>query len=291
MRPGAPVFWKLHPTGQNPVVTERCDLDHIALAFEHAWDGFDRYCGDLGGEFIGGGPDPGFSWHQLRFSNGMRLELLEPANVEEFDFLRRFLDRHGPGPHHATFKVPDIDEAIARASAAGYEPVRVNLDHDQWKEAFLHPKQSHGIVIQLAWAEEHDHPQTTGLPAARTANRAALERATLLVTDLDAARGLFAGVLDGQVSSEGDDDLGRFVEMAWPGPGRIRLVEPAPGPPVAWLGDRPGRLHHLAFRARRAVDGAEPLGNGTWEVAAERNFGTRLRISTGPGVEAVSAKP
>ena len=34
--------------------------------------------------------------------------------------------------------------------ASGIEPVGVNLANPDWKEAFLHPCNTHGIVIQVA---------------------------------------------------------------------------------------------------------------------------------------------
>ena len=125
-------------------------LDHIALAADTAWDNFDRYRGDLGGVWFGGMEVPGFYWGQVQFANGMIVEMLQPANVHLDDFLRRFLDRSGDGPHHLTFKVPDIVAAMERASAAGFPPVRSDLSQDFWKEAFLHPKQCHGIVVAAA---------------------------------------------------------------------------------------------------------------------------------------------
>ena len=108
------------------------DLDHVALAFEDRRPGQLRYAGELGGTWIGGGADPGFWSEQVAFANGMKVELLEPLNVEENDFLRRFLDRNGAGPHHLTFKVKDIRAALELTESAGYRPVSVNLDNEHW---------------------------------------------------------------------------------------------------------------------------------------------------------------
>src|SRR5262249_46175549 len=160
------------------------DLDHVALAFEHAWDGLNRYAGTLGGAYIGGGPDPGFNWYQVRYANGMKVELLEPGDIEVDDFLRRFLDRNGPGPHHLTIKVPDIHAAIDRATAAGYPPVRVNLANPEWMEAFIHPKASHGIVVQMAQTVYDDDHPSLPMPAPRHDATARLDRIVLLVADL-----------------------------------------------------------------------------------------------------------
>ncbi len=84
------------------------DLDHVAIAVESYDDAWAVLRGDLGGEWAGGGDAVGFSSAQVRFANGMKAEALVPFRPEENDFLRRFLDASGPGPHHLTFKVPDL---------------------------------------------------------------------------------------------------------------------------------------------------------------------------------------
>lgn len=250
------------------------DLDHVALAFEDRRPGQARYAGELGGAWLGGGADPGFWSEQVTFANGMKVELLEPLNIEENDFLRRFLDRNGPGPHHVTFKVADIHAALGHVEAAGYRPVSVNLDNEHWKEAFLHPKDAPGIVVQLAQSSgdgDWGVPVPEGYPAP-DGETATLERVTHAVASLDDALGLFATLLAGRETERGADEAGRWVELGWPGPGRIRLVEPtSPGSPIAqWIGDRAGRVHHLAFRLSGA---GEPR-----EVSPEDNEGVRLVI-------------
>src|SRR3954465_8335686 len=81
-----------------PVMIDRADLDHVAVATEDQQPAWLRYAGELGGQYDGGGPSPGFWAGQVAYANGMRVEVLEPANVDQNDFLRRFLDRNGPGP-------------------------------------------------------------------------------------------------------------------------------------------------------------------------------------------------
>jgi catechol 2,3-dioxygenase-like lactoylglutathione lyase family enzyme len=264
-----------------PKITyDRIDLDHVALAAEHAMDNFDRYRGDLGGKYIMGTLSPGFWWGQIRFSNGMKVELLEPANIDQNDFLRRFLDRSGPGAHHVTFKVKDIEQALSATSAAGYEAVSVNLDHEFWKEAFLHPKQSHGIVVQLAQGLDEQDGPADALPPARRSQPANLVRIVHLVADLEAAAGLFRDVLCGELLEDGKSELGHHLDLAWQGPGRIRLVAPAAGAPKAWLGTRPGRTHHLEFACSEpgTIPGARALADGVYEVLPEHNQGVRLRV-------------
>jgi catechol 2,3-dioxygenase-like lactoylglutathione lyase family enzyme len=253
-------------------------LDHIAIAAEHTIDNFARYRGDLGAAWVAGMYDPGFYWGQLRFANGMTIELLEPADIAQDDFLRRFLDRSGPGPHHVTFKVADIEQAIDAVTAGGYPPVRMNTMNPSWKEAFLHPKQSHGIVVQLAQSIEFDHAPQFELPPPKIARPASLERIVHLVADLGAAVELFEHILGGARGQATADS----VDLMWPGGGRICLVEPHDPELLAWLGTRPGRVHHLeiALDDPAAVPGAVAIAEGAWEIPPEQNLGVRLRLHT-----------
>lgn len=251
-------------------------LDHIAVASEHAIDNFARYRGDLGAAWVAGMYDPGFYWGQLRFANGMTIEMLEPADIVQDDFLRRFLDRSGPGPHHVTFKVDDIDSAIAAVTDGGYPPARVNTANPSWKEAFLHPKQSHGIVVQLAESPGFEHPPQFELPPPKIANPASLVRIVHLVADLDAAADLFERILGGTRGEATDES----VDLAWEGAGCICLVRPRDPELIEWMGTRPGRVHHLEILLDdpAAVPAAVAIGDGAWELAPEHNLGVRLRL-------------
>jgi catechol 2,3-dioxygenase-like lactoylglutathione lyase family enzyme len=256
------------------------DLDHVALAVERWRDGWPRFREVLGGEWDGGGQTIGFAPHQLTYASGMRVEILRPHAVEHNDFLRRFIDQNGTGPHHLTYKVTDIRAAIDAATAAGYPPINVNFDDPSWMEAFLHPKAAHGIVVQLAQADpsEWDDPDPPrSLPPGGP--RADLLRVVHLVADLDAATGLFAGLLGGTEQESRASPAGPAVELAWPGGGVVTLVHPDPGTAEAdWLGDRVGRLHHVAFAVDdpATVPGAVPHEDGRWELPPDDLTGTRL---------------
>ena len=220
-------------------------LDHVALAAPSITPLLDRYRGDLGGTWVGGDPTIGYTFSQVRFANGMKVEVLEPHRVAEFDFLQRFLERHGAGPHHYTFKVRSLVDVLEGVTAAGYEPTGVSLGSEHWKEAFLPPRQAGGIVVQLAQATgEPETPPPPGLVVPRVARPALLGRIVHLVRSLADARRLFVGVLGGQVIDRGAG----WLELAWPGPGRIGFLEPEPGSQWdRWLGDRPGRPGWLDF--------------------------------------------
>lgn len=124
-------------------------MDHVAIA---TWDvtATVRLLTDvLGAIYVDGGDDTsaGFRWIQFRLPGG-KIEVLEPLHRD--GFLYRFLTKRGEGLHHVTFYVTDIAEAIPKLTAAGYTPVDVNITHEFWKEAFLHPRDTSGVLIQLA---------------------------------------------------------------------------------------------------------------------------------------------
>jgi len=129
-------------------------LDHVALAVPDISQTAELLVRQLGGRPAGSGPGGGFRFWQFSFGGGGVLEVLEPDGPAN-GFVHRFLERRGPGIHHVTFKVPSIEAAIRRAEEHDYEVVNVDLSFPSWKEAFLHPKQAQGIVVQLA----ESHPE------------------------------------------------------------------------------------------------------------------------------------
>ena len=56
------------------------------------------------------GPDDGFRWAGYVIGDASRLELVTP--LDDDNFIQTFLDRHGPGLHHVTFEVADMDASL-----------------------------------------------------------------------------------------------------------------------------------------------------------------------------------
>lgn len=127
------------------------ELDHVAFAVP-AWGAAGELLHrELGARFASGFSLPAFSPCQVALAEDMRLELLEPGSAPG-SFIERFLSENGgnAAPHHITFKVQDISAAIARAQAAGIEPILVNTEHPLWQEAFLHPRDTGlGFLTQM----------------------------------------------------------------------------------------------------------------------------------------------
>jgi hypothetical protein len=126
----------------------RIRFDHIAIGLSRMADATEMLVGTLGGVPAYGQPSGVFRWGSWTFEGGGAIEILEPMG--DHGFLHRFLDERGPGVHHVTFRVPSLDEVSARAERAGYDVVGRDDTDPEWKEAFLHPKQALGIVVQFA---------------------------------------------------------------------------------------------------------------------------------------------
>lgn len=126
-------------------------FDHVSIAV-HNIDLAQTLVDLLGGSHIGGGLSHvgDFEWIQFDLPGQGRLEMISPVVEDETNFLNRYLAEHGEGLHHLTFKVHDIDTAVAKARELGFTIVGFDDTNADWKEAFVHPASAHGVLIQLA---------------------------------------------------------------------------------------------------------------------------------------------
>jgi methylmalonyl-CoA/ethylmalonyl-CoA epimerase len=131
-------------------------FDHIAIGAHRMANAVETLVGALGGTPAYGHASRFFRWGLWTFEGGGGIEVLEPRG--EDGFLHRFLAARGPSIHHVTFRVPSLVEVCARARANGYEVVGYDDSEPTWKEAFLHPKQALGIVVQFAESEADGPP-------------------------------------------------------------------------------------------------------------------------------------
>ena len=123
-------------------------LDHVAVGVHEIDKAAVLFRDLLGGEPVAGWDvlAEGFRFTQYRYPNRMKIELMEP--LSESGFLPKFLASRGEGVHHLTFRVADIESKLEHLRSRGIEPVHVVLQ-GPWKEGFIHPRQGHGVLIQL----------------------------------------------------------------------------------------------------------------------------------------------
>lgn len=65
--------------------------------------------------------------------------------------IQKFLNKRGEGIHHLAFEVEDLEGEISRLKAKGYTFLSEipKFGADQKRIIFLHPKEHHGVLIEL----------------------------------------------------------------------------------------------------------------------------------------------
>jgi methylmalonyl-CoA/ethylmalonyl-CoA epimerase len=83
-----------------------------------------------------------------------RIELLEALGPDSP--IARFVARRGEGFHHVCFQVGDIEEAVRTMKLRGAEiidpPIRVGAGGQ--RIAFIHPRSTHGLLVELKEVRE-----------------------------------------------------------------------------------------------------------------------------------------
>ncbi len=103
----------------------------------------------------GDGLESGFKTRVLETTTEqLRFEMIQPAGPTSF--VQKFLDARGPSMHHVTFEVGDWERAV---SACAHHAIPIfgertgETNGAQWKEAFIHPKHTGGMLVQFFWQE------------------------------------------------------------------------------------------------------------------------------------------
>ena len=126
------------------------ELDHVAIAVANLRAAKSLYCGVLGFAHLGYETIEEQGVNVLAVGLGsLRVELLEPINAESP--VHRFIQKRGEGMHHLCFKVADIRETLKSLEKDGFQlidkvPKRGAGGH---MIAFVHPKSTHGVLIEL----------------------------------------------------------------------------------------------------------------------------------------------
>lgn len=76
------------------------------------------------------------------------IEIIGPW--DDSSFMKRFLDQRGPGMHHITIEVEDAEQAYAFVrEEMELEPVSEPFDDHEWRQFFIHPRDTGGVLVQL----------------------------------------------------------------------------------------------------------------------------------------------
>src|SRR5262245_10951515 len=257
--------------GSSPITVSSndFDLDHTSFAVHDVLSWARRLRADLGATPIAGEVLREFRYLLLYIGSGdagARLELMEPC---QGGFLERYLAKHGEGPHHLTFTVPDLARTVADVRSLGLTVVGESYDHPPWREAFIVPDGYHRVVVQLAQSDR-SYPGPAELLATQVRDPASvpsspgatdpswwtsvwqtpsgpsarLGTTCLGSADLAVSRRLFEDALKGR-SEKGAD----YIEFSWPS-GSVRVR----------ASDRPGVT---GMHLHDSVKGAIGIGSAT----------------------------
>jgi 4-hydroxyphenylpyruvate dioxygenase-like putative hemolysin len=78
-----------------------------------------------------------------------------PAGQDSF--VARFLERRGPSIHHVTFEVADWERAVAACARHDVTLFGERTGETRgvtWREAFIHPRDTGGLLVQFFWQAE-----------------------------------------------------------------------------------------------------------------------------------------
>lgn len=111
---------------------------------------------ELFGKLFGKGADriESAAEHKVQaamFSVGeSRIELTEATDQESP--IAKFIEKRGEGVHHVSFVVDDIKREMARLNDLGFQLIddKPRLGADGCYVAFLHPKSTNGVLIELS---------------------------------------------------------------------------------------------------------------------------------------------
>ena len=80
------------------------------------------------------------------------IELLQP--IGNTGVMAKFLEKHGEGFHHICYEVDDIQAEIASIKEAGVEVLGEPKPGAEGLSAFLHPRDTHGLLVELVEKKE-----------------------------------------------------------------------------------------------------------------------------------------
>jgi methylmalonyl-CoA epimerase len=133
-------------------------IDHIGLAVKDLDAATHTYGEILGFEISG---------EELLEERGLKVVFAETGNsrleliaaTREDSEISGFLQKRGEGIHHVCVGVEDIEAAVAEMTERGAHFARGGIQDGahQTRVAFLHPKGTHGVLIELVQKQEESH--------------------------------------------------------------------------------------------------------------------------------------
>jgi len=139
-------------------------LDHVAIAVANLDQAVRAWREAIGAEPFGPREeigDQGVREQHLRVGS-LVLQLLEP--LDDDSPVGRFLEKRGPGLHHVAVRVADLEATLRRMKTAGLRLIDESPRSGSrgTRIAFLHPKATGGVLVELVEDPKGDATDPTG---------------------------------------------------------------------------------------------------------------------------------
>jgi len=220
------------------------------------------------------------------------IELLE--SVSAGSSIAKFLEARGPGLHHICFETDNCAVELQTVSDRGAQLIdRVPRPGLAGQIGFLHPRSSHGVLVELATPPSREHEAGEGVGVVL-----GLEEIGIVVRDRKIGASTYARHFGFSYASPPGgtvESLGAQAAFLQIGMSRIALLEPAgaEGPTARFARDRGEGLLLLtlsvsdlpaAIRRLRehGVECGEPLPSGELFVLSDATCGVRLQLIVRP---------
>ncbi|MCC6166396.1 MAG: methylmalonyl-CoA epimerase [Caldilineaceae bacterium] len=129
-------------------------IDHVGIVVQNLDASLKTYCDDLGFQLLQRVeiPEQMVEAAFLDAGNGT-IELIAPT--DESSGTARFLQNRGEGTHHICFEVDDIEAVLGALRARGLRLIdETPRQGVHGLVAFVHPKATHGTMIELLQKHE-----------------------------------------------------------------------------------------------------------------------------------------
>ncbi len=125
-------------------------IEHIGIAVKNIEEANKTYKAILGGEHykIESVESEGVKTSFFKIGES-KIELLEATRDDSP--IAKFIEKRGEGIHHLAFNVQDIESEIERLKGEGFTLLNEQPKRgaDNKLVAFMHPKNGHGVLIEL----------------------------------------------------------------------------------------------------------------------------------------------
>jgi len=129
-------------------------ISHIGIAVKNLREASQRFRALFGAEPTHEESVPSEKVNVAMFEvGGIKVELTE--STDSSSAIAKFIEKRGEGIHHLSFEVHNLEEELTRLKESGFQVLdgypRIGAGGD--RVAFLHPKTTHGVLIELSERE------------------------------------------------------------------------------------------------------------------------------------------